>query len=151
MTYKGEDYSAVYTVEDKSDLYISEMLTVGGTTFKNGQGGSAVYVIVRSNGVEKDPFPDGCWVGTNYPANPQTGQYYWLVSGSGVTLMKYDGSVWAVAAETSDDIQSFKYEWSLMDKDGNHIDFDKTGKVIYLSCADIYSIGTLQCDVSAKD
>lgn len=151
MNYKGEDYSAVYTVEDKSDIYVSEMLTVGGTTFKNGQGGSAVYVIVRSNGVEKDPFPDGCWVGTNYPANPQVGQYYWLVSGSGVTLMKYDGSVWSVAAETSDDIQSFKYEWSLMDKDGNHIDFDKTGKVIYLSCADIYSIGTLQCDVSAKD
>ena len=150
MTYKDEEYSAVYTVEDKSDLYISEMLTVGGTTFKNGQGGSAVYVIVRANGQEVDPFPEGCWVGTNYPGNPTVGQFYWFVSGSGVTLMKYDGSAWVVASETSDDIQTFKYEWSLMDKDGNHVEFDKTGKVIYLSCADIYSIGTLQCDVSNK-
>lgn len=150
MTYKGEEYSAVYTVEDKSDLYVSEMLTIGGTTFKNGQGGSAVYVIVRANGKEVDPFPDGCWVGTAYPANPTEGQFYWLVGSNGVTLMKYNGSTWSVASETSDDIQTFNYEWSLMDKDGNHIDFDKTGKVIYLSCADIYSIGTLQCDVSSK-
>lgn len=150
MTYKDKEYSAVYTVEDKSDLYVSEMLTVGGTTFKNGQGGSAVYVIVRANGVEKDPFPEGCWVGTAYPANPTEGQFYWLVGSSGVTLMKYNGSTWAVASETSDDIQTFNYEWSLMDKDGNHVEFDKTGKVIYLSCADIYSIGTLQCDVSSK-
>lgn len=150
MTYKDQEYSAVYTVEDKSDLYVSEMLTVGGTTFKNGQGGSAVYVIVRANGQEVDPFPDGCWVGTNYPASPTEGQFYWFVSGSGVTLMKYNGSTWAVASETSDDIQAFNYEWSLMDKDGNHVEFNKTGKVIYLSCAEIYSIGTLQCDVSSK-
>ena len=150
MTYKDKEYSDVYTMEDKSDLYVSEMLTVGGTTFKNGQGGSAVYVIVRSNGQEVDPFPDGCWVGTSYPVNPTEGQFYWYVSGSGVTLMKYDGATWAVAAETSDSIQTLRYDWSLMDKDGNHVEFDKTGKVIYLSCAEIYSIGTLQCDVSSQ-
>ena len=150
MTYNTKEYSAVYTVEDKSDIYVSEMLTVGGTTFKNGQGGSAVYVIVRSNGQEVDPFPNGCWVGTSYPVNPTEGQFYWLVGNNGVTLMKYNGSTWLVASETSDDIQKFNYEWSLMDKDGNYVDCDKTGKVIYLSCTDIYSIGTLQCDVSSK-
>ena len=57
MTYNNKQYSGVYTMEDKSDTYVSEMLTVGGTTFKNGQGGSAVYVVVRSNGIEKDPIP----------------------------------------------------------------------------------------------
>lgn len=151
MHYKEKDYSDVYTMEDKSDLYISEMLTVGGTTFKNGQGGSAVYVIVRANGQEVDSFPDGCWVGTSYPASPVEGQFYWLVGSGGVTLMKYNGTTWAVAAETSDDIQELDYIWSLMDKDGNDVTFDKTGKVIYLSCAEIYSIGTLQCDVRARE
>lgn len=34
------------------------------------------------------------------------------------------------------------------DKDGNAVTFNKTGKVIYLSAADIDSLLTLQCDVS---
>ena len=34
------------------------------------------------------------------------------------------------------------------DKDGHAAEFDKAGKVIYLSAADIDSILTLQCDVS---
>lgn len=156
MTYKDQEYSDVYTVEDKSDIYISEMLTVGGTTFKNRQGGSAVYVIVRSNGKEVDPFPDGCWIGTSCPEPSVSieGQYYWLVNTDThgyVRLMKYNGSTWNVASETSDDIQKLDYIWSLMDKDGNDIEFTQTGKVIFLSCAEIYSIGTLQCDVRARE
>lgn len=153
MAYDGQDYSGVYTLEDKSDTYISEMLTVGGTTFKNGQGGSAVYVIVRANGIEKDPFPANCSIGTVEPSNPNDGDYYWKIQGNSVQLRKYDDSIWV---DTNDDPQLFTYTWSLMDKDGNTVNFHdgsttKTGKVIYLSCADIYSIGTLQCDVTAKE
>ena len=39
-------------------------------------------------------------------------------------------------------------DFTLPDKDGNTVEFDKTGKVIYLSAADIDSLVTLQCDVS---
>ena len=39
-------------------------------------------------------------------------------------------------------------EFTLSDKDGNPVTFNKTGKVIYLSAAEIDSILTLQCDVS---
>lgn len=60
------------------------------------------------------------------------------------TLIKYSGSAWAAATET----QELTYTWYAQDKDGNPITFDKTGKVIYLSAADIDSILTLQCDVS---
>ena len=147
MTYNGKEYSGVYTMEDKSDTYISEMLTVGGTTFKNGQGGSAVYVIVRANGVEKDPFPSNCSIGATAPLNPANGTYWWQLANNTVQLMKYNGTSWVVS---NDDPQTFNYVWSLMDKDGNTTEFTKTGKVIYLSCSDIYSIGTLQCDVSTK-
>ena len=61
-----------------------------------------------------------------------------------VTLMKYNGSAWANATEK----QSLTYTWYAQDKDGKEKTFDKTGKVIYLSAADIDSIMTLQCDVS---
>ena len=148
MTYKNNQYTGVYTMEDKSDTYVSEMLTIGGTTFKNGQGGSAVYVIVRSNGAEKDPFPSNCSIGATAPLNPTSGTYWWQLSNNAVQLMKYNGTTWE---KSNDDPQTLNYSWSLMDKDGNTTEFTKTGKVIYLSCADIYSIGTLQCDVSTKN
>lgn len=36
----------------------------------------------------------------------------------------------------------------MQDKDGQSVEYEKTGKVIYLSAADIDSLVTLQCDVS---
>jgi hypothetical protein len=38
-----------------------------------------------------------------------------------------------------------------MDKNGDDVEFLQTGKVIYLSSEQIYSVGTLQCDVRAKE
>lgn len=58
--------------------------------------------------------------------------------------MKYSGSAW----EASKDMQKLKYTWYKQDKDGKESTFGKTGKVIYLSAADIDSLVTLQCDVS---
>ena len=53
-------------------------------------------------------------------------------------------SAWANATEK----QSLTYTWYAQDKDGKEVTFTKTGKVIYLSAADIDSLLTLQCDVS---
>lgn len=145
--YNGQAYVDVITIEDRNDTYVSEMLTIGGTIFKNGQGGSAVYVIVRSNGKEADPFPDGCTIGTSEPSNPTEGMYWWKVESGAATFLKYNGYTWE---ETHDDTQSLEYVWTLMDKDGNVTEFYKTGKVIYLSCTEIDNIGTLQCDVTYK-
>lgn len=58
--------------------------------------------------------------------------------------MDYGGSSWNEAP----DEQSLTYTWHMQDKDGNSVTFGKTGKVIYLSAADIDSLVTLQCDVS---
>ena len=148
MEYNGQSYIDVITFEDKSDTYVSEMLTIGGTVFKNGQGGSAVYVIVRANGVEVDSFPDGCVIGTSPPLQPYDGMYWWKIVPGSATFMKYNGSNWE---ETVDDTQKLDYIWTLIDKDGNVTDFYKTGKVIYLSCSEISNIGTLQCDVRHKE
>ena len=144
MTYSSKNYVDVITVEDKSDPYVSEMLSIGGFTVKNNLGGLVPYVIVRTNQHEVDELLGN--ISETAPASPESGDFWYQIDHTGhtVTLMKYSGSAWATATET----QELTYTWYAQDKDGNPITFNKTGKVIYLSAADIDSILTLQCDVS---
>lgn len=144
MTYSSKNYVDVITVEDKSDPYVSEMLSIGGFTVKNNLGGVVPYVIVRTNQREVDPLLGN--ISETAPSSPTSGMYWYQVDHTGqtITLKKYNGSSWA----TTTDHQSLTYTWYAQDKDGNEITFGKTGKVIYLSAADIDSIITLQCDVS---
>lgn len=144
MTYGGKQYVDVITVEDKSDPYVSEMLSIGGFTVKNNLGGVVPYVIVRTNQKEVDALLGV--ISETAPANPTSGTFWYKIdhTAKSVTLMKYNGTAWAAATEK----QSLTYTWYKQDKNGNEESFDKTGKVIYLSAEDIDSLATLQCDVS---
>lgn len=144
MTYSGKAYVDVITVEDKSDPYVSEMLSIGGFTVKNNLGGVVPYVIVRTNQKEVDPLLGP--IGETAPVSPSSGDYWYKIDHTNktVTLMDYGGATWNEAP----DAQSLTYTWHMQDKDGNSVTFGKTGKVIYLSAADIDSLVTLQCDVS---
>ena len=139
MTYNGKSYVDVITVEDKSDPYVSELLSIGGFTVKNNQGG-----VCRTNQQEVDALLGP--ISETAPSNPAAGAFWYKISHSAktVTLQKYSGSAWIDATEK----QSLTYNWYAQDKDGNAVTFSKTGKVIYLSAADIDSLLTLQCDVS---
>lgn len=144
MTYSSKSYVDVITVEDKSDPYVSEMLSIGGFTVKNNLGGVVPYVIVRTNQKEVDPLLGP--ISETAPSSPSSGDYWYKIDHENqtVTLMDYGGSEWNESPET----QSLTYTWYMQDKDGQTVEFDKTGKVIYLSAADIDSLVTLQCDVS---
>lgn len=144
MRYDGEYFMDVITVEDKSDPYVSEMLSIGGFTVKNNLGGVVPYVIVRTNQKEVDPLLGP--ISETAPSSPSSGDYWYKIDHTNktVTLMDYGGSSWNEAP----DEQSLTYTWHMQDKDGNSVTFGKTGKVIYLSAADIDSLVTLQCDVS---
>ena len=144
MTYNSKTYQDVITVEDKSDPYVSEMLAIGGFTFKNGLGGKAVYVIVRTNNQEVDALKG--IVSETAPSAPASGTFWYKIdhANRAVTLMKYSGTEWKTATEA----QELTYAWYKQDKDGNGTSFDQKGKVIYLHADDIDSMGTLQCDVS---
>lgn len=144
MTYGGKSYVDVITVEDKSDPYVSEMLSIGGFTVKNNLGGLVPYVIVRTNQKEVDPLLGT--ISETAPSSPTSGIFWYKVDHAvkTVTLMKYNGTAWVAATEK----QSLTYTWYKQDKDGKAAAFEKTGKVIYLSADDIDSIATLQCDVS---
>ena len=144
MTYNGKTYVDVITVEDNSDPYVSEMLSIGGFTVKNNLGGVVPYVIVRTNQQEVDALKGA--ISETTPSSPASGAFWYKIDHTAktVTLMKYNGSAWAAATET----QELTYTWYKQDKDGNAAAFDKTGKVIYLSADEIDSLATLQCDVS---
>lgn len=144
MTYNSKAYVDVITVEDKSDPYVSEMLSIGGFTVKNNLGGVVPYVIVRTNQQEVDALKGA--ISETAPSSPVSGAFWYKIdhTAKNVTLMKYSGSAWAAATET----QELTYTWYKQDKDGNAAAFDKTGKVIYLSADEIDSLATLQCDVS---
>lgn len=144
MTYNSKAYVDVITVEDKSDPYVSEMLSIGGFTVKNNLGGVVPYVIVRTNQQEVDALKGA--ISETAPSSPASGAFWYKIDHTAktVTLMKYNGSTWAAATET----QELTYTWYKQDKDGNAAAFDKTGKVIYLSADEIDSLATLQCDVS---
>ena len=144
MIYKEKKYIDVITVEDKSDPYVSEMLSIGGFTVKNDFGGVVPYVIVRTNQKEVDALLGS--ISETAPSSPESGTFWYKINHDAktVTLMKYSGSAWAAATET----QELTYTWYKQDKDGNAEAFDKAGKVIYLSADEIDSIATLQCDVS---
>ena len=144
MTYNSKSYVDVITVEDKSDPYVSEMLSIGGFTVKNNLGGLVPYVIVRTNQKEVDALLGP--ISETAPSSPSAGDFYYKIDHTAktVTLMKYSGSAWAAATEK----QSLTYTWYKQDKDGNEETFGKTGKVIYMSATDIDSLATLQCDVS---
>ena len=144
MTYKEKKYIDVITVEDKSDPYVSEMLSIGGFTVKNDFGGVVPYVIVRTNQKEVDALLGS--ISETAPSSPESGTFWYKINHDAktVTLMKYNGSAWNAATET----QELTYTWYKQDKDGNAEAFDKAGKVIYLSADEIDSIATLQCDVA---
>lgn len=144
MTYGGKSYADVITVEDKSDPYVSEMLSIGGFTVKNNLGGVVPYVIVRTNQKEVDALLGN--IGETAPSSPKSGDFWYKVdhTAQSVVLMKYDGAEWKNATEK----QTLTYTWYMQDKDGKAITFEKSGKVIYLSAKDIDSLVTLQCDVS---
>lgn len=144
MTYNSKAYVDVITVEDKSDPYVSEMLSIGGFTVKNNLGGVVPYVIVRTNQQEVDALKGA--ISETAPSSPASGAFWYKIDHTAktVTLMKYSDSAWAAATET----QELTYTWYKQDKDGNAAAFDKNGKVIYLSADEIDSLATLQCDVS---
>ena len=144
MTYGRQQYTDVITVEDKSDPYVSEMLSIGGFTVKNNLGGVVPYVIIWTNRQEVDPLLGS--ISETAPSSPASGAFWYKVDHTAktVTLMKYNGETWAAATEK----QELTYTWYMQDKDGQSVEYEKTGKVIYLSAADIDSLVTLQCDVS---
>ncbi len=84
MTYSSKTYVDVITVEDKSDPYVSEMLSIGGFTVKNNLGGVVPYIIVRTNQKEVDELLG--IISETAPSTPKSGDYWYKVDHSAMSV-----------------------------------------------------------------
>ena len=144
MTYKNKTYTDVITVEDKSDPYVSEMLSIGGFSIKNTVSGVVPYVIVRNGQVEVDPLLGA--ISETAPTSPTSGTYWYKIDhvNKTVSLYMYNGSSWT----TSTTNQELTYTWYKQNQDGNVTAYSNSGKVIYFPLTEIDGVATLQCNVS---
>ena len=147
MTYKSKTYQDVITLEDKSDSMVASIMSTGGDVFKNGKGDTILICKLFANGNETDGLLSN-YINTVAPSNPTSGQLWYKVDKSAktVTLMKYSGSAWATATEKQD----YTYNWYRMDYNGNALDNGavfKSGKVIYVSDAEVDTKTTFICEV----
>lgn len=117
-TYNGVEYTAYWTVIDKSDPVTSFTFTTV-PQFKNGQGCGAVYTRVYRNGEELDPLRSLVFSETA-PAAPQTGDFYYSLNKSNKTciLKKYSGSAWNNASETDE----LNYDYYRINSSGVELD-----------------------------
>ena len=152
MKYNTVEYIGVITLQDKSDPYQSEIYTIGGSVFKNGIGGCATYVIVRQNSLEEvDPLKGP--ISATAPSGPKNGDFWYCIDDNNDKIIpkKYNGSSWVNTTIT----EELVYNWSITNSKGEELTFKdgsetKTGKVIYISCADIKDTCIVNCDISRK-
>lgn len=147
MTYKSKTYQDVITLEDKSDSMVAFIMSTGGDVFKNGKGDTVLVCKLFANGNETDGLLSD-YINTVAPSTPSSNQLWYKVDKSAktVTLMKYNGSAWVAATETQD----YTYKWYRMDYNGNELDKGavfKSGKVIYVSDAEVETKTTFICEV----
>ena len=130
MTYNSKSYVDVITVEDKSDPYVSEMLSIGGFTVKNNLGGLVPYVIVRTNQHEVDPLKAQA---EGLSAAQVGGTVNMMLSGKEATTLDVDGDDVSVMVEYADD------EYDTIDKVRGIVLQSPTGSSVALTdIADIY-------------
>lgn len=145
MTYNGVVYSDIITLQDVSDNYSSDILTIGGTVFKNGVGGSAAYIIVRANSTEEDPLAGV--VSVVEPSTPEEGEYWYCVDEANDMIIEkqYVSGKWI----NVDIPQTLTYSWYLMDQDGSVRNINNNhSKVVYVGCNNIDETTTLCCEVT---
>lgn len=146
MTYNSQTYQDVITLEDKSDSMVATIESTGGNIFKNGIGNTTLTCRLFANGNETDGLLAD--ISTSAPSSPTNGALWYKVDTSTktVTLMKYNGSTWATATEAQD----YTYNWYRLDAEGDALDNGavfKTGKVIYVSDAEVDTKTTFICEV----
>lgn len=143
MTYASKTYVGYASVYDKTDPYVCEMLSTNGFEFKNGNVATAAYIILRRGTEEVDSLLGP--ISETAPSSPKSGDYYYRIDKTAktVTLMKYDGTSWA----TSTDKQEYEYNWYLANGTSDNGTIKKTGKVVFMSTADINKLASYKVEV----
>lgn len=146
--YNNVDYTAFYSLIDKTDPIQVTVLSSIGTQIVNHQGYGAIYCKITQNGKEIDEIKSETFA-TTAPSNPASGDYYYFINKSNktVTLRQYDGSKW----NDVDPGYTGTYTWSYRNSEGSTItnsSLPTTGKVIYIDGSLVDS--KIICDVEVE-
>lgn len=151
MSYNSHIYESVYTVKDTSDIYQTEIRTIGGNVISAEQPYILAYVYVTKNGTEVDPLVANIWNDTvAYPDD--SGDYYRVVrtaTGYQVSLQTYNSSSgWAPSSADQD----YAYQWGNAQGNDSFVLFDELEtKVVALDKTYISRSATVVCNVLGSD
>ena len=146
-TYAGTNYTAYWTVEDRSDPVMAYTFSTV-AEFKNSKGEGAVYTRVYRNGEELDPIKTLVF-STTAPTSPAKNDFYYHLDKTAktCTLKKYDGSAWKDATEKD----TLTYEYYRVDGTGKELDTTTaytTQRCFYIDPSIIKGSMQFRCKVS---
>lgn len=143
VTHNSKEYTAYFSVFDRTDPYQVEVFSSLGTQLVNpGDIAGAIFTKVYRNGVEEDPIKSHVFSETE-PGDPNTNDYYYKITKrqdlqeGTVKLMKYNGSSWDDVNDS--EAPSLTYNYYKVDAEEVAVNMDepwKTGKVIYFDTQD---------------
>lgn len=139
MSYKDNTYIAYESITDRTDVYYSEIRTIGGNIFRSGIDYMIAYAMLAMNGREVDPLLGP--IGEVLPDAPEANDRFYLVNKETQSVVLKDYN--AETGEWVDNITShtaYQYNWG-----------DNSGKIIYIPHNSISGSKTIQCNISNVD
>ena len=139
LTYKGQKYTDIVTIIDKTDTYQSNIISIGGNVLTGGETGKIAYAVLFQGADEKDKLL--CPIYSN-DTTPVANTIYYKLDGDTVTTQKYSNNSWTKDTTIN---QEYLYTWFILDKYTGLQQEIGSGKVIYITNDIISRSGIVQC------
>lgn len=141
LTYGGKTYSDVVTITNKTDVYQSKIVSLGGNVLHGGEKGIIAYASMFYEADEVDKMLCPIYLEGSTPVE---GQIYYVLEGNSVVTKKYSSGAWANDNAIK---QEYMYSWFILDKYTGQQQSIGSGKVIYITNEIISQSGIIQCKI----
>ena len=139
LTYKGQNYTDIVTITDKTDTYQSSIISIGGNILTGGEAGKIVYASLFQGATEEDVLLCPIYSSVTTPTSNTT---YYKLDGNTITTQKYTDGSWTQDTTIN---QEYLYTWYILDKYTGVQQEIGSGKVIYITNDIISRSGIVQC------
>lgn len=139
LTYKGQNYTDIVNITDKTDTYQSSIISIGGNILTGGEVGKIVYASLFQGTTEEDTLLCPIYSSETTPTSNTT---YYKLDGNTITTQKYTDGSWTQDTTIN---QKYLYTWYILDKYTGEQQEIGSGKVIYITNDIISRSGIVQC------
>lgn len=141
LTYGGKTYTDIVTITDKSDVYQSKIVSIGGNVLHGGEIGITAYASLYHGADEEDTLKCPIY---SQGTTPVSNQAYYVLDNSVYVIKKYVSNAWVVDTTIK---QDHLYSWFIVDKYTGEQQSIGSGKVIYITNDVISKSGIVQCKI----